>query len=134
DRAVGYGVRAHRIARIEVESVAIAGGHHTEESRGLRGDHEGMRRSAKCGGKASFSDAVLLAVSVVEDLALDDVDGVVGQRVHVQRRHLAPDENVLERVDPAARFLAPGVPAVHAAAGEPAPFSLAAVVDDDSGL
>jgi hypothetical protein len=80
----------------------------------MRAERPGSHR------KPAGPDPVVLAVHVHEDLAVKHDHGLVGVRVGVQRRGLAPLHAVLEQQERAVRFLRGGLPGVEAAAVEPA--------------
>src|SRR5262245_22723301 len=94
-----------RIARRAQERLDPgARGAHSQEPGALRRDEERMRRSSRGERDAAGADEVLRSVDVHQELTLEDVEGLVGVRMHVQRGGLAPLRDVFEQEERAARL------------------------------
>ena len=77
------------------------------------------------------SGAVLRAVDVQQDFALQHVERLVGVGVPMERRHLSRVKIIFEEQERATGLLRSGLPGVPAAAAEPALFPFAVRPDRD---
>ena len=95
------------------------------------GDHEeGVGYAPRGEGHAAGSDEALVAVDVDEDLTFEDVDGLVGLGMAVQRRGLALRHDVLEQEERAVGVFGRELPGVEAAAEEGPLVAFAGGSDD----
>ena len=84
--------------------------------------------------EAAGGDALLVAVDVHVELALEHVDRFVGLGVAVPRRHLPFRQLVLEEEEGTVALLRRDLPRVEAAAGEPASVAFAGLAHQSASL
>ena len=112
-RVVGRG-----LAGAAVERLADPGRLQGEQP-GAVGDHEkGVRYALRRERHAAGTDSSLLAVDVDEDLALEDVDRLVGFGMSMQRGGLALRHDVFEQEERAVGVFGHELPRVEATSEE----------------
>lgn len=87
--------------------------------RRLGGHHERVRKASRCEEDPSLANRVVLAIDVSEDLAVEHVDELIGDRMYVQRSGLTLDHSVLEHGQASAGLLRGHLHREDAAAGKP---------------
>ena len=124
------GVVGRGLAGAAVELLADAGRLQGEQPRPV-GDHEkGVRDTPRHERHAAGADSTLAAVDVDEDLALEDVDGLVGVGMAMQWGGLALRQGVFEQEERAVGVFGHELPRVEAASEERLLVAFAVGSDD----
>ncbi len=124
------GVVGRGLAGATVELLTDAGRLQGEEPRSVRDDEKRVRDAPRHERHAAGTDSTFVAVDVDEDLALEDVDGLIGVRMAMQRGGLALGHGVFEQEERAVGVLSHELPGMEATSEERLLVAFAVGPDD----